>query len=178
MDRKTFPDMGLRWHLNGGALGMPSTPLLSLAYARGPVHLPYVIRLERDQVVDFIINNVGQSTGPHPWHPHGHEAWFLGSGVDEGAYKGQPLATSDQRPPKCDVFTVPHNGWAAVRMRLDHAGVWLFHCHISPHHMAGMGVILLVSPELSPAPPFGFPRCDDFPSRVTWNQEATLLVQQ
>lgn len=122
---------------------------------------------EPGEVVDFILNNVGDETGPHPWHPHGHEAWFLGSAADVGAYSGQALQTA--RAPLCDVFTVPHNGWAAVRMRLDHSGVWLFHCHISFHHMVGMGVMLVVRPDLAPPPPVDWPECGSYPPRPTWD---------
>lgn len=25
-------------------------------------------------------------------------------------------------PPLCDVYEVPHNGWAAVRLKISHAG--------------------------------------------------------
>lgn len=120
--RKSIPNVGLRWHINNGSLAMPSTPLLAQLYARAPVSADYAIRIERGEVVDFVLNNVGDSTGPHPWHPHGHEAWFMGSAADVGGYAGQAL--NETRAPKCDVFMVPHNGWAVVRMQMDHSGAW------------------------------------------------------
>ncbi len=68
-------------------------------------------------------------------------------------------------PPLCDVYEVPHNGWAVVRLKISHCGAWLFHCHISSHHMSGMGFILLVDPEYAPAPPRDFPNdCSPYPS--------------
>jgi hypothetical protein len=64
---------------------------------------------------------------------------------------------------------VPHNGWAAVRVRVTHAGAWLFHCHISSHHMAGMGFIVLVDPDSAPPPPPGFPtQCHPYPMQSKW----------
>lgn len=78
----------------------------------------------RGEVIDFVINNVGNATGPHPWHAHGHTAWLLGYKSDAGAFDEAKHAKllNEKNPPMCDVFPVPHNGWAVVRLQLNNPG--------------------------------------------------------
>jgi hypothetical protein len=94
--------------------------------------------------------------------------WYLGGGTDTGRYNGTNMQYyNDKSPPLCDVFEVPHNGFSIIRIKVEHAGAWMFHCHVAPHHMAGMGFIMLVDPESAPPPPKFFPtNCDSYRSFV------------
>ncbi len=104
MDRRIIPGVGLRWFVGNVTLQMPNVPLLIAAHFRQPYPHTSVVRMTRGEVVDVILTNLGNSSGPHPWHFHGHEVWLLGMGVDKGTYKGEPLNEAD--PPLCDVFEV------------------------------------------------------------------------
>jgi iron transport multicopper oxidase len=104
MDRKIIPGVGLRWFVGNLTLQMPNVPLLIAAHFRQPYPHTSVTRMTRGEVVDVILVNLGNSSGPHPWHFHGHEVWLLGMGVDAGTYKGEPLNEVD--PPLCDIFEV------------------------------------------------------------------------
>lgn len=164
LSRKLVPNVGYRWHINNETMRMPKSPLLLDAYYRRPYDGEGIVFLNRGEVVDFVFNNVGHTSGPHPWHPHGHAVWLLGTGVDKGAFNDTEKL-NEVDPPLCDVFIVPHNGWVAVRMKIDHAGAWMFHCHVSPHHMGGMGFIMLVDPTMVPPPPARFPtHCGSYPN--------------
>ncbi len=48
-----------------------------------------IVRAHRGEVIDFVINNPGDSSGPHPFHMHGHEAWLMGAGVN--TVKDRPI---------------------------------------------------------------------------------------
>ncbi len=104
MERRIRPGIGLRWFIGNVTLTMPSVPLLIAAHYKQPFPQESVVRMERGEVVDVILTNLGNTSGPHPWHLHGHEMWLLGMGVDKGEYKGEPLNELD--PPLCDVFEV------------------------------------------------------------------------
>merc|ERR1712137_1055625 len=150
--RHMVPEVGLRWFVGNLTLRMPDEPLLAAAHFRRPFQKASVLELHRGEVVDVIFNNVGSETGPHPFHLHGHEMWYLGVGKEKGAFDAtrHEHLLNTQNPPLMDVFEVPHNGFAAVRFRVDNAGAWLFHCHISPHHLAGMGFVVLIDPTSAP----------------------------
>jgi FtsP/CotA-like multicopper oxidase with cupredoxin domain len=150
---------------------MPDEPMLSAAHYRRSYEKTSVLRAHRNEVIDFVFNNVGSETGPHPFHLHGHQMWYLGVGVEAGLWnETRDVAKLNvENPPLCDVFEIPHNGWAVVRVAVDNAGAWIFHCHISSHHMAGMGFVLMVDPDTAPPPPRGFPtHCSSFPSKYLW----------
>ena len=69
----------------------------------------------------------------HPFHLHGFRFQVLSD-------IGEPLAWRD-------TLNVPANETINIRVRLeDHAGMWMFHCHILEHAERGMMGELSVSP--------------------------------
>ena len=171
MDRHIIPEVGLRWFVGNMTLVMPDEPLLSPAHYKRSYEKTSVLHVKRNEVIDFVFNNIGTETGPHPFHLHGHQMWYLGVGTEAGLWNTtrDVAKLNIHDPPLCDVFEIPHNGWAAVRVKVDNAGAWIFHCHISPHHMAGMGFVMMVDADCAPPPPRGFPtHCRSYPSRFLW----------
>ncbi|KAL3853436.1 hypothetical protein ACJMK2_016973 [Sinanodonta woodiana] len=67
-----------------------------------------------------------------------------------------------ERPPLKDTLIVPSGGYAVVRFRADNPGLWTMHCHMDPHHVEGMSLLVNEAISLAPAPPVGFPECRNF----------------
>ncbi|ORX99152.1 hypothetical protein K493DRAFT_365755 [Basidiobolus meristosporus CBS 931.73] len=85
----------------------------------------------------------------HPFHLHGYSVYDLGGGY--GKYDAQNASLAIQRiknPLYRDVVNVYGEpgtgsygnpcGYRVIRFVADNPGVWLFHCHITPHMMQGM----------------------------------------
>ena len=69
----------------------------------------------------------------HPFHLHGFRFQVVSN-------IGEPLAWRD-------TLNVPANQTVQIRVRLDdHAGMWMFHCHILEHAERGMMGELDVEP--------------------------------
>ncbi|XYH92930.1 multicopper oxidase family protein [Sorangium sp. So ce1128] len=78
----------------------------------------------------FVIRNQGD---PHPFHMHGNSFQVVavdGKEVDLRAWK--------------DTVTVAPGSSVRIRSRLENPGHWMYHCHILPHHEAGMMAELIV----------------------------------
>jgi FtsP/CotA-like multicopper oxidase with cupredoxin domain len=89
------------------------------------------IRVREGQLVRLQIVNPGDTTS-HPIHIHGHVFSVL-------AKNGQPLSGS---PVHVDAILVgPHETWD-VAFKADNPGIWMLHCHILMHAMAGMSMTI------------------------------------
>ena len=62
-----------------------------------------------------------------------------------------------QEPPEKDTVIVPVGGYVVIRFRADNPGWWFLHCHIEPHQLEGMSMV--VREGTPPAPPDSFPKC-------------------
>lgn len=83
--------------------------------------------LEKDEVVEIILNN--NDPGKHPFHLHGHAFQAVVRSEEEaGAYVSNE--TFPQTPMRRDTILVRPNGNIVLRFKADNPGVWLFHCHI------------------------------------------------
>ena len=72
--------------------------------------------LERNQVIDIVVNN--NDTGRHPFHLHGHAFQAIArSDNDGGNYVGNE--TFPAVPMRRDTFTVRPNGNIVLRFRAD-----------------------------------------------------------
>ena len=104
---------------------------------------PFV--LEKDRVIEIVVNN--NDTGKHPFHLHGHNFQAIWRS-DENA--GNYVPTSDPDfppiPMRRDTFTVHPNGNIVLRFRADNPGVWLFHCHIEWHVDSGLIATMIEAP--------------------------------
>ncbi|KFY69356.1 hypothetical protein V496_00291 [Pseudogymnoascus sp. VKM F-4515 (FW-2607)] len=105
------------------------------------------------EVIEIVIQGTGSDYGgteTHPWHAHGAHVWDLGAG--EGVYNQEEneakWRSSIGHPIKRDTSNLymygGHAGngtlsaWRAWRLRVDHPGVWMIHCHLLPHMVWGM----------------------------------------
>ena len=61
-----------------------------------------------------------------------------------------------------DTVIIPSGGYVVIEFLSSNPGFWLLHCHIEPHMMEGMAMVLDIAEEWqNPAPP-GMPTCGDF----------------
>ena len=65
-----------------------------------------------------------------------------------------------QNPPRKDTVIVPVGGYVVIRFEADNPGWWFLHCHIEPHQLEGMSMV--VREGTPPAPPVSFPKCGNF----------------
>lgn len=160
----------LKWLLNGVPFKPPSTPyLLQSAYGLDPKHMKSFqepVRLEKDEVVDVVLQNGAAGNGvceQHPLHLHGHKFWVIAQG--SGSYgDGQDVEENLVDPIRRDTVTVfprqSHKhvvggemkpftplpagqdcGWVKFRFVADNPGMWFMHCHTDWHALMGMGVV-------------------------------------
>jgi len=84
--------------------------------------------------VRLVITN--SDTGEHPFHLHGHAFQILATGT--GQYDPETAVISGNNPVRRDTATVPALGYLVLQFTADNIGLWLFHCHIESHVMAGL----------------------------------------
>ncbi|KIW04816.1 uncharacterized protein PV09_04001 [Verruconis gallopava] len=102
---------------------------------------PFV--LEKGQIVDIIVNN--NDPGKHPFHLHGHNFQLIARSAEEGGFYANNV-TFPQVPMRRDTVLVRPNGNIVLRFVSDNPGVWLFHCHIEWHMIAGLAMTLIENP--------------------------------
>ena len=73
-----------------------------------------------------------------------------------------PIVTINGTTIKKDTVLVPSGGYIIVRFITDNPGAWFLHCHILPHSIGGMAMILNVAPDYQNPPPEGFGKCGNF----------------
>ena len=65
-----------------------------------------------------------------------------------------------QNLPRKDTVIVPVGGYVVIRFEANNPGWWFLHCHIEPHQLEGMSMV--VREGTPPAPPDSFPKCGNF----------------
>ncbi|KAK4122896.1 multicopper oxidase [Parathielavia appendiculata] len=106
---------------------------------------PFV--LEKDQVVDIVLNNL--DPGKHPFHLHGHAFQVIWRSQDEaGTFADSNVTAADfaSVPMKRDTVVLRPNGNMVLRFKADNPGVWLFHCHIEWHVQSGLMATFVEAP--------------------------------
>jgi L-ascorbate oxidase len=151
--------------------GLVQEPYLVSLYKDGGSNWPSMERaLENDgldpvahafpalmgEVLEIVIQGTGSDgngTETHPWHAHGAHYWDLGSGLGEYNREENEARwrSSVGHPVKRDTTNLykyngqaPNNtlsSWRAWRIRIDHPGVWMIHCHLLPHIVWGMNTV-------------------------------------
>ncbi|KFY73696.1 hypothetical protein V499_06224 [Pseudogymnoascus sp. VKM F-103] len=113
----------------------------------------YAFPADIGEVIEIVVQGTGSAGGgteTHPWHAHGAHYWDLGSG--EGVYNREEnearWRSSIGHPIRRDTTNLYMYGgkspngtlsaWRAWRLRIDHPGVWMIHCHLLPHMVWGM----------------------------------------
>ena len=66
----------------------------------------------------------------------------------------------NQKPPRKDTVIVPVGGYVVIRFEANNSGWWFLHCHIEPHQLEGMSMV--VREGIPQPPPDFFPKCGDF----------------
>lgn len=117
-------------------------------YIYGNVH---AFVLQKDDVVDIVLNN--QDTGKHPFHLHGHVFQVIdrGSPVDDSdppeAFDYDNHTAFPEYPMRRDVVYVNPQSHIVMRFKADNPGVWFFHCHIEWHLEQGLALVFIEAPE-------------------------------
>ncbi len=102
--------------------------------------------LKSGENVRIIINNY--DSGPHPIHVHGH-AFQLLARSSAGFFNATTvLPALPANPMRRDVVQVPTGGYVILGFKADNPGVWLMHCHIDWHVVAGLTATIVESPNL------------------------------
>ncbi|XP_061196337.1 uncharacterized protein LOC133204600 [Saccostrea echinata] len=65
-------------------------------------------------------------------------------------------------PVRKDTVITPQGGYTVIRIRATNPGVWFMHCHIDPHMIKGMALMLNESFENIKNLPNGLPTCHSF----------------
>ncbi|KAK5703725.1 hypothetical protein LTR97_002738 [Elasticomyces elasticus] len=103
----------------------------------------YVV--EKDQIVDIVLNNA--DSGKHPFHLHGHNFQVIYRGPDEeGSYNAANETNFPAVPSRRDVIMVKPLASIVMRFKADNPGVWLFHCHIDWHLVTGLAATIIEAP--------------------------------
>jgi len=136
-------------------INLPESELLANATYYG------VYEILLGERVQIIFENTMSDDGDceqHPWHLHGHDFHVVANGPD--AYDAEDRILIDQIVANRSDFIVrdvvtlfPDQvventtskapcGWTAIRFVADNPGIWLTHCHLTPHQIMGKHFVL------------------------------------
>ena len=74
----------------------------------------------------------------------------------------EPSIEIDAFTPRKDTTIVPGGGYVVIHFISDNPGYWYLHCHVEPHLMEGMAMILNIAEDQQNRPPAGLSTCGDF----------------
>lgn len=103
--------------------------------------------LEKDQVIDLVINNL--DTGKHPFHLHGHNFQAITRSDENGGVFDNTNSSETvypATPMRRDTMVLYPSGYMVLRFKADNPGVWLFHCHIEWHIDQGLVATMVEAP--------------------------------
>ena len=138
-------------------------------------------------LMNYIVDQQVSLLQAHPVHLHGHHFRVVKVGygnctagncvnrdIDCGNEYcdydvkwagGTPrLNTSNTRAAMKDTVIVPPGGYVVIRFERDNPGWWFLHCHIEPHQLEGMAMVIDESSGI-PSAPNNFPQCGNYPSK-------------
>lgn len=103
--------------------------------------------LDIGDVVQIVINN--NDTGIHPYHLHGHQFQILDlPPKDAGIWISGMSTGAGVDPPRRDTVNIEPNSYGILRIRVEHPGIFLLHCHIDWHIPMGLVATFIQGPEL------------------------------
>ncbi len=76
--------------------------------------------------------------------------------------ENQPTISLDQYTVQKDTVIVPAGGYVVVHYISNNPGFWFLHCHVEPHLLMGMGLILNEAQDRQNPPPEGMRTCGNF----------------
>ncbi|KAI1076349.1 Cupredoxin [Whalleya microplaca] len=103
--------------------------------------------LEKDEIVQIIVNNL--DTGRHPFHLHGHQFQAIyRAEEDAGTFEDSNVTEADfpAIPMRRDTLMLYPTGNIVMRFKADNPGVWFFHCHIEWHVQSGLIATMVEAP--------------------------------
>lgn len=75
---------------------------------------------------------------------------------------GEPAISLNSTTIQKDTVIVPSGGYVVVHYISNNPGFWFVHCHVEPHLLMGMGVILNEAQDRQNPPPEGMRTCGTF----------------
>ena len=142
-------------------------------------------------LMNYFPNMSLNASQAHPVHLHGHHFRVVevqyGNCTAEGCTNDDIVCGNDfcdesvdwsndkkQRRPiisnvngsEKDTVIVPPGGYVVIRFERNNPGWWFLHCHIEPHQLEGMAMVINESVGI-PGPPANFPRCNNYPTSST-----------
>jgi len=111
------------------------------------IELPW--KGDRSEWAEIVLINNGEIAA-HPIHQHGGWYWVVGMGSYDFPINETYIIEQDKdgkiprnftAPPAKDTLQIPLQGYAILRIPLDNAGAWIFHCHINFHVVSGMATV-------------------------------------
>ena len=140
---------------NGISYTTPKVPIIGTALSLGEVANSswfygnsHAISLQKDDVIDIVLNN--HDTGRHPFHLHGHVFQLIARGEEQEEKIvdfGSENVIFPEHPMVRDVVYVNPQSYIVMRFKADNPGVWIFHCHIEWHLEQGLALVLIEAPE-------------------------------
>jgi iron transport multicopper oxidase len=121
--------------------------------------------VKQGEVVELVINNF--DGGGHPTHLHGHAPQLVARapGVYNSRWEhpNQPNTEGTETssnalgytgdtgrmprvPMRRDTWVTAPKGYTVIRFRADNPGVWLLHCHMEWHVVAGLTATIVEAP--------------------------------
>lgn len=101
--------------------------------------------LEKDDIVDIVLNNA--DSGKHPFHLHGHAFQVIYRSPENGGYwQASNESVFPAVPMRRDTLYVKPLGNFVIRFKADNPGVWFFHCHIDWHLVSGLAAVMIEAP--------------------------------
>ena len=142
------------------------------------------------KTVRFVLSSLNTTSGfsfAHPVHLHGHSFHVVKVGYGEYSANrtiqnpssdlecGVPcrrapawrnstapdIKTSNKTVRK-DTVIVPAGGYVVIDFIADNPGYWFMHCHIEPHQLEGMALVINEVESRQNPPPDGLPTCGNF----------------
>ena len=143
------------------------------------------------KTVRFVLSSLNITDGfsfAHPIHLHGHSFHVVkvgyGSYDDDSnriqspspdlscdapcltapkwANGNAPDITITSTTIRKDTVIVPAGGYVVIDFIADNPGYWFLHCHIEPHQLEGMALVINELQAKQNPPPDGLPTCGDF----------------
>ena len=98
---------------------------------------------------------------------------FCDEGVRWSASKQQPIISLNGV--EKDTVIVPPGDYVVIRFESDNPGWWFLHCHIEPHQLEGMAMVIDESNGI-PAAPANFPRCNNYSTSSTPSTTSPTVI--
>ena len=83
-----------------------------------------------------------------------------------------PDISLDRNTIRKDTILVPALGYVIIHFKTTNPGWWFLHCHMEPHQLEGMAMVINEAPDKQPPPPKGMQTCGNF----TWTVEEFRMI--